>query len=375
MKKKKVYNYISDLNNKRVPSFKESIIFEKIIWKNDSRIKFKDLENCIKIIDECKNIKNLSKIINNNVWEWIDDFLQFIKSFHYGYFKSLNCSIIPNMNSDFVLLDSNLAFSKDIPENMIDCMENFNIKWREEHLNENLLNFKTGIVHNIKYAVSNILECVNEWSDKVLILMHYIPDDNNIEFKQKRELIYELCSIMFKDKMSQKKDGKKFPEEIWDKIDIMVFKKIIEKIEEYEHICDECSIKFINKFLKVVTKYYPLFIDHSIIPNKNGDFCKINYLYKEDNISEIFKECLKICFNYDINKELIDDRIKYINSLRKINIYDYTNTLNSYFKKNVNNSKNSGKAAKYLIRIIPKKSDNSNYEKQRKLFFIFEFFT
>jgi len=258
---------------------------------------------------------------------------------------------------------------------MIDCMENFNIKWREEHLNENLLNFKTGIVHNIKYAVSNILECVNEWSDKVLILMHYIPDDNNIEFKQKRELIYELCSIMFKDKMSQKKDGKKFPEEIWDKIDIMVFKKIIEKIEEYEHICDECSIKFINKFLKVVTKYYPLFIDHSIIPNKNGDFCKINYLYKEDNISEIFKECLKICFNYDINKELIDDRIKYINSLRKINIYDYTNTLNSNFKKNVNNSKNSRKAAKYLIRIIPKKSDNSNYEKQRKLFFIYEFFT
>ena len=375
MKKKKVYNYISDLNNKRVPSFKESIIFEKIIWKNDSRIKFKNLENCIKIIDECKNIKNLSKIINSNVWEWIDDFLQFVNNFHYEYFKSLNCAIIPNMNSDFVLLDSNLALSKDIPENMIDCMQNFSIKWREEHLNENLLNFRTGIVHNIKYAVSNILECVNEWSDKVLILMHYIPDDNNIEFKQKREMIYELCSIIFKDKMSKKKDGKKFPEEIWDKIDIMVFEKIIEKIEEYEHICDECTLEFINKFLKVVTKYYPLFIKHSIIPNKNGDFCKINYLYKEDNIPEIFKECLKICFNYDINKELIDDRIKYSDSLRKKNICDYANILNLYFKKNENNSKNSRKAAKYLIRIIPKKSDNSNYEKQRKLFFIYEFFT
>jgi hypothetical protein len=125
LKKKKVYNYISELNNKRVPSFEESLIFEKIIWKNDSRIKFKDLENCIKIIDECRNICNLSKIINSNVWEWIDDFLQFIKNFHYEYFKSLNCSIIPNMNSDFVSLDSSLALSKDIPVNMIECMENY----------------------------------------------------------------------------------------------------------------------------------------------------------------------------------------------------------------------------------------------------------
>ena len=239
MKKKKVYNYISELNNKRVPSFEESKIFEKIIWKNDSRIIFKTLVNCFEIIDKCKNIGNLSKIINSNAWDWIDDFLQFIKNFHFEYFKSLNCAIIPNMNSDFVLLDSNLALSKDVPENMIECMKNFNIKWKEEHLNENLINFRTGIEHNIKYAVSNILECIDEWSDKVLILMHYIPDDNNSEFQQKREMIYELCSIMFKDKMSKKKDGTKFPEELWDKIDNMAFNKIIEKIERYEYICDE----------------------------------------------------------------------------------------------------------------------------------------
>jgi len=50
IKRKKVYNYISELNNKRVPSFEESLIFEKIIWKNDSRIKFKDIKNCIEIL-------------------------------------------------------------------------------------------------------------------------------------------------------------------------------------------------------------------------------------------------------------------------------------------------------------------------------------
>ena len=154
----------------------------------------------------------------------------------------------------------------------------------------------------------------------------------------------------------------------------MVFNKIIEKIEEFEYICDECSIEFINKFLRIVTKYYPLYMNHSIIPNKNGEFCKINNLYKEDNIPDIFKKCLKNCFNYDINEELIDDRIKYTNYLKKKNIYDYTNKLNSYFiKMSETNSKNNIKAVKYLIRIIPKKSNNSNCEKQRKLFFIYNF--
>jgi len=383
MKKKKAYNYISELNNKRVPSFEESQIFEKIIWKKDSRIIFKDIENCIKIIDKCKNISNLSDIIKSNIFEWIDDFLQFIKIFHYEYFMNLNCAIIPNMNSDFVLLNPNLALSKDVPENMIECMETFGIKWREEHLHKNLINFTTGIEHNIKYAESKILEyIIDEWSDKVLILIHYIPNDNNSEFQQKRDIIYELCSIMFKDKMSQKKDGTKFPKEIYDKIDNMVINKIIEKIEEFGNICNNCSIEFINKFLSIATKYYPLYINNSIIPNKNGKFCKSINLYKEDKIPEIFKECLKNCFNHDINEELIDDRITYVDSLKNKNIYDYTNILNSYFIKNenyiINKDEyltNNRKAAEYLIRIIPKKSDNLIFESQRELFFIYEFFT
>ena len=166
--------------------------------------------------------------------------------------------------------------------------------------------------------------------------MHYIPDDKNIEFQQKREMIYELCSIMFKDKMYKKMDGANFPEEIWDKIDIMLINQIIKKIEKYGHICDKCSIEFINKFLRIATKYYPQYINYSIIPNKNGKFCKITNLYKEDNIPGIFKECLNICFNCDINMELIDDRINYVNLLKK-NMSNYTNILDFYFKEDKNN--------------------------------------
>ena len=384
-KKIKVYNYISELNNKNVPTYEESQIFEKIIWKDDSKIKFKDLEDCVKIIDECKNINKLSEIITNNIWEWIDDFLQFTKNAHYEYLMNPKYAIIPNMNSEFVKLEPNVALSKDVPENMIECLEKFNIKWREEHLHKNLVKFTTGLEHNIKFAVSNLLEKFDKWSTDALILMHYIPHDNNSEFQQKREMIYEVCSMMFKDKMSQKKDGTNFPEEIWSKIDEMLYKKIIEKMQEYGHICAECSIEFINKFLKIVTKYYPSFINYSIIPNKNGKFCKKDQLYKEDNIPDIFKECLKVCFNEDINDELIDDRINNINSLGKKNIFDYTNILKKYFQMNENyktkkkhdylSLSDKIKAAEYLIRIIPQKSDDPFIDEQRKLFFIYKFFT
>ena len=305
------------------------------------------------------------------------DFLQFIKDFKYEYFMKLNCAIIPNMNSDFVLLNSNLGLSKDVPENMIECMENLGIKWKEEHLHKNLMKFRIGIEHNIKDAVPKILECVNEWSDKVLFLMQYIPEDNNSKFQQKREIIYELCSIIFKDKKFQKRNGTKFPEKIWENVDIMIINKIIEKIGKYGHICDECSIEFINKFLYLLIIYYRNYLNYAIIPNKNGRFCQINNLYKEDNIPDIFKECLKKCFNCDINEELIDDRINYVNSLKMKNIYDYSNSINLYFRNNENNNEKiyiNIKAAEYLIRIIPKKSDNQIFEDQRKLFFIYIFF-
>jgi len=271
------------------------------------------------------------------------------------------------MNSDFVKLDPNLALSKDVPENMIECLEKFNFKWKEQHLHKNLVNFTTGLEHNIKFAVTILIGHFDKWSDDILILMHYIPNDNNSEFQQKREMIYEVCSMMFKDKISDKKDGTKFPEEIWSKIDEMLYKKIIEKMQKYEHICAECSIEFINKFLKIVTKYYPSFINYSIIPNKNGNFCKKDKLYKEDNIPDIFKECLKVCFKEDINDELVDDKINSINGLPKKNLFNYVYILNKFFKMNENYiNKNYDylplsdkiKAAEYLIRIIPQKSDD-----------------
>ena len=171
----------------------------------------------------------------------------------------------------------------------------------------------------------------------------------------------------------------------------MEFSKIIKNIEEYNHIGDKFSLQFINQFLKCVSEYYQLYRNHSIVPNKNGIFCKIDDLFVDDNIPDIFKECLKKCFDEDINKELIDDRIDAIKPLGKKKIIDYKSILEKYFNMKENkNKKNKGnsqylpleekkKAAKYLIRIIPKKLKDKDkldsQDNQRKLFKIYKFFT
>ena len=328
--------------------------------------------------------------IDVNIWSWLDEFLLFIKETHFEYLK--NYAIIPNMNLIFVKNSNELATSENVPENMIDCLENLNINWKNQHINTNISKFKIEKEHDIDFAVSKICKCVEEWSDKVLVLIHYIPVDSEEKFKQKREMIYYLCSNIWVDKMSEKKYVKNFPEEIWNKVDPMILKRIIEKMEEFGF---KRSIKFINIFLKCATEYHISYENHKIIPNKNGKFCKIGELYIDDNIPDLFKKCLKQCFNYDIKEELIDERIATYTSISKKSIISYKSILNYFFNsRNVDEFKKK-MAAEYLIRIIPEKKeeekeiyntneDNEIYkkdesiddqERQIEIYNIYKFFT
>jgi hypothetical protein len=238
--------------------------------------------------------------------------------------------------------------------------------------------------------------------------MHYIPDnDDDIKFKKKREDMYELCVLFWKEEMTDKKNGNQFPKELWEKSDNILFETIIKNIEKREKIGKTFTINLINKFLQYASEYYPNYINYEIIPNKNGKFCKKYELFKDDDIPDIFKECLLKFFDEDINEDLVDDRINSIKISNKKTISDYKDLLEQYF----NGVEKKGdrryyddiylslekkiEAAEYLIRIIPKKIENKNdvnhentensesdlsdnntkLNKQRTLFEIYKFFT
>ncbi|ORX86111.1 hypothetical protein BCR32DRAFT_290228 [Anaeromyces robustus] len=325
---KQAYNFISQLY-KPVPTYEDSLLIEKTIWKNDSSLDYINIEQCVEMIERLGDLFKLNCRINDNVWSWLDSFLNFIKYYHSDILYSH--AIIPNMNFKFIKQTRELATSNTVPENMIDCVEELGIIWRNNHIHKNIKRFTTGTDHDIDYAVSKISIYLRNYPDKKLELMHYIPYDcGDDKFINKRIMLYEFCNTLWNNKMSQIKDGKQFPIELWNNVDINVFQELLNSIQEHGQLNNTITINFLNKFLKCVSEYYD-YSSYSIIPNKKGKLHTRNSLYKDDNIPSLFKQCMKECINYDIDSELIHDDITFDINISRKRIYDYSHLLKKYF--------------------------------------------
>lgn len=371
-------------SEKSIPTYEDSLKIEETIWEDDDRLHFVDIEQCVQMIEKKGTINELKKKkINGDVWVWLDSFLSFIEHNHRNYLYEH--AIIPNMNSKFIKQTKELASSTTVPENMIECIEKLEIEWKNNHIHKNIKSITTGTDHGIDYAVLKIRECLKNKPDKKLVLMHYIPNDCEDEkFKEKRELIYEFCRTLWRDKMSSKEDGTKFPIELWSDIDGKVFEELLDTIHKSGQLNSTVTIPFLYQFLECVSRYIN-YDDYKVIPNKNEKLCSKNSLYRDDNIPSIFKECLKECFNEDINEELIHDDITVAVKIGRKGIFDYSQLLNKYFNMSEYHKKympleKKIEAAKYLIRIIPKlndsiKSNDDPQNKQRKLNELYKIFT
>jgi len=387
------YKFIVKVYDQQVPTYEDSNHYEKYIWKNDERIKYITMNECSKDLSSYSNMIELGNKFGNNVWEWIDDYLLFIKKNESRCLKLYK--IIPNMNSNFVKLTDIFSTSREVPDNMIECLESIGEPWKLTHIHKNIKKFNPGIDHNIQYAISIIKGYFNHWTNKILIVISYIPDEHeDKKFVQKRNTLYELCKNVFGNSMPEKKNGNLFPKELWNGIDELVFEKLIKNIESQGRLGGVYSIEFMKKFLECVTEYYPSFRNHPIVPNQNGYFCLADKLYEDIQIPDIFKECLLNCFKKDIKAELINKELTYIKSLtngryRKMkNYYDiirrgFQSHENNLFNKNINSTINNinvnkPQVSRYLIRLIPKVNVNQNNNSQniqRKFFELFKIFT
>ena len=311
----------------------------------------------------------------------MDDFLIFIKRFHPLYLESYK--IIPNMNSEFVKLTNELSSCKEVPENMIECLINLGLDWKQNHIHKNIINYSTGTDHNIEFAISMIHANLKSLNN-ILILMQYIPKDEDEEFIQKRNIIYEFCCMVWEGKMGEKKDGSKFPKELWGKIDNIIIKEIAEDIEKSQIIERKYSLAFIKKFLEFLVKNYPNYVNNSIFPNQNGKFCKLSELNEDDNIPDEFKNCLKDYFKVDIKENLLDKRFLFLKlNINIKRIYDYKDILKQNFQNSysiLSSYNRLESAAICLLKIIPKKrkedkNEDDIQDRQRLLFSLYEKFT
>ncbi|OUM57448.1 hypothetical protein PIROE2DRAFT_17572 [Piromyces sp. E2] len=293
------YNFIAEIYNYKVPTMEQLNLIDKYLWKDDKRINDVNMLRCVRRIRLYKDMDTLSKNIkNNDIWKWIDDFLEFIKRYHSEYLGKY--SIIPNMNGQLINLTKDLATSHGIPENMIQCLEDLEIEWKKTHIHKKIKKYSPGHNDDIKSAAIEIIKCIdNGWPDKILKFMCYIPENGDEKF--------------------------------------VLFSEIIKNVENSKYLGRSYSIEFIKEFLECVSKYYPKYYKYSIIPNQNGQSLNIG----------------------------------------KRSIYDYRDILKKYFMTSNFSNTTLEKAAKYLIKIIPKKSNNEmedDQDRQRKLFNLYKSF-
>ncbi|ORX55846.1 hypothetical protein BCR36DRAFT_581012 [Piromyces finnis] len=362
--RKEAYGYISKIYNNVVPTYEESINFNKYIWLGDERISYVDIEESVKRVESFKNMTSLKINCNiQNEWEWIDDFLSYIKSNCPTYLEQYK--IIPNMNGEYVKLTNELSGTFKVPDNIIECLEEIGVSWKVIHLHKKLIKYSTGSEHSQDYAISKIQNRCREWSENILKVLHYIPYSEEKEFIEKYSLIFDICSVIFKNDMKTKKDGTGFPKYLYEGIDNIVFKKICTEIKKNSKVGGIYTIEFINKVLGCLSIYYSSYTEYEIIPNQNNKFCKYYDLSKDNNIPDLFKECLVKCLDKDIKNNLMHKDITPIKPFYEKNIYNYEYTLKEFFEKpekgydRYSLIERKKKAACYLIRIIPKVNVNN----------------
>ena len=54
------------------------------------------------------------------------------------------------MYSEFIIFTKDLATSKEVPDNIIECIMSLGIDWKQNHIHKNIINYSTRIEHDIE---------------------------------------------------------------------------------------------------------------------------------------------------------------------------------------------------------------------------------
>ena len=182
-----------------IPRYKESIDWSQCLWE-------KDLEDNRITINKCINKYQL---YNNDKFN--NKFIKFV----FEYYKPLlkNNKILINQQNNYVLYDEKeFALSTNVPEDLINCLEELGYNWRENHLSNKITTIELPIKHDYDFAVLQIKKLIEKDKNKSYILTRYVQANNEM-----RENIYYFTKLLFPNKIKDKYIVNNFIDEIWQK--------------------------------------------------------------------------------------------------------------------------------------------------------------
>ncbi|MEO0273163.1 MAG: hypothetical protein ABIM30_08775 [candidate division WOR-3 bacterium] len=284
------------------------------------------LESIISWIDSHKDLDTLSQSLGKNQEqsiEWLNQFYELINLDEdaINLINQDKYAVILNQNNYFKK-KGELYVDKDIEEELKNALIILDKDWRDI-----LVHKKIGTISKILYPVKRqediiyeinkiIKECKSEnISESCDYLSSCFADDR--DFPKEQEKIYEF-SQAFRE-MPQKRNIKNWDKSIWQEVNKLQIKwliqtisecKSIEKLQERLKLEKQDTLEWLNSFIDfLINNGYEDRLNlktSPILPNQNGNFCIKDDLFLDNGeIEEILKDILE-SLGYELREELLD---------------------------------------------------------------------
>ena len=260
------------------------------------------------------------------------------------------------------------------------------------NINEFLLNKNIQIKNlNIKYFDNNnLIEIINKYLKSNFqknfknclkiskIIIKYLPNENNYNYKDIRDLYQILTNDKFSDEILETKY-----DSIWTNVTNIILEDVQRSLDNNEIIFKNESGKegyikigdtkiAANSYIDLLNKYqkYLNFEEYALIPNYYGKFKKLKDLVDFNEIPEDIINGIKKTFNTDLFKYSVFKGIK-INNIKKESLLDIGTMLEDYFGKIKSYDKTYG-LCKIIIKYIPNKGSKEYQTRLYKLCKVFD---
>lgn len=294
-----------------------------VIWDKKHYL---TLESIISWVSSHEDLDKLSESLGKSQEqsiEWLNQFYELI-NLDEGAINLINqdkYAVIPNQNNCFKN-KSELYIDKDIEEELKNALIILGKDWREMLLHKKI---RTGskILYPVKkqediiYEINKIIkECKSENIPEACdYLSSCFADDS--DFPKEQEKIYEFSQAFWE--MPQKRKIKNWDKSIWQEVNKLQIKwiiqtisecKNIEKLQERLQFEKQDTLEWLNSFIEfLINNGYEDRLNlktSPILPNQNGNFCIKDDLFLDNGeIDEILKDILE-SLGYELREELLD---------------------------------------------------------------------
>ena len=341
----------------------------------------------INTVSNYKNIASLPDTIENKI-DWLNSFISFVsKEIKEGELDEY--AIIPNQKGNFCY-KKDLSKDINIPEELkTERAEIFGIKLRDILLNKDINSINISSEKNINTIIETINEIfkINKFENEdddlefAVYLVHFIPEQTSPTLWKSQNSFLSIIRKYYyeRSKSYSEQTINCNSEDFWRKANDKIVSSLKSHLEEDKNIKglqdflsdsgrpydNGDTIIFLNDFYDYL-KHTNRNISGKIIPNQNGDFCSLDDLFNDDNISKELKDVLFLV-NSDkdfrnilaetslsiqpVHSKTIEDIAKPIDESIKETFADSRNwedenfkraiaLLIEYFKKHRENSKN-----------------------------------